>query len=114
MYRIPRVKVKLVHDGFLSTPIRKISDSSGVYEIVKPYIGNADREHFVVLAIDAHHQIINIHTAAIGTPTSCYALPREIFKPAILSNAVAIIIAHNHPSQRPKPTMNDITTSRRI
>jgi RadC-like JAB domain len=33
--------------------------------------------------------------------------PREVFKPAILSNAAALILAHNHPSGQPQPSQED-------
>lgn len=34
--------------------------------------------------------------------------PREVFKPAILHNAAAIICFHNHPSGDPEPSKEDI------
>jgi DNA repair protein RadC len=33
--------------------------------------------------------------------------PREVFAPAILLGAVAIVVAHNHPSGDPTPSAED-------
>jgi DNA repair protein RadC len=114
MYRIPIVKIIQEKDGYIRAKSRKISDPDSVYEIVKAYIGPADREHFVVVMVDARHKLVGINTVAIGTPTSCWAHPREVFKPAILSNAAAIIIAHNHPSGVSKPSNGDVYVSKLI
>jgi DNA repair protein RadC len=33
--------------------------------------------------------------------------PREVFKPAILSNAAGVFLCHNHPSNDPTPSEED-------
>ena len=40
--------------------------------------------------------------------------PREVFQPAIIHNAVAIIVAHNHPSDVLKPTAADLRVTRQL
>jgi DNA repair protein RadC len=40
--------------------------------------------------------------------------PRESFKAAILANAAAVIVAHNHPSGSVDPSPEDIELSRRL
>jgi len=40
--------------------------------------------------------------------------PRECFKPAILSNAAALICAHNHPSGAPQPSQEDRALTKRL
>lgn len=37
-----------------------------------------------------------------------------MFKAAILANAAAIVICHNHPSGDPSPTLDDFDVTRRI
>lgn len=49
-----------------------------------------------------------------GTATASLAHPREIFKPAILANAVSILLAHNHPSGQPEPSGADIALTRQV
>ena len=40
--------------------------------------------------------------------------PRTIFTAALLANAAAVIVAHNHPSGDPEPSTQDITLTRRL
>src|SRR6266404_1389867 len=61
-------------------------------------IGEEDREHFVVLHLDGSHHIVAAETVAIGTLNQALVHPREVFKAAILANALSIICGHNHPS----------------
>ncbi len=83
-------------------------------EVFIEYLGGADREYLVVLCLDAQERIIGINTVCIGVLSNCPFHPREIYKPAILCNAFAIIIGHNHPSQSTEPSQNDIEITRQI
>jgi DNA repair protein RadC len=40
--------------------------------------------------------------------------PREVFAPALRELAAAIIVAHNHPSGDPEPSMEDIEVTKRL
>lgn len=73
-----------------------------------------DRENFVVLLLDTKNKVIGINTVSIGTLNSSLVHPREVFKPAILASAAALILAHNHPSGDPKPSREDIEVTKRL
>jgi len=49
-----------------------------------------------------------------GTLTGSLVHPREVFRPAILASAAAIIVAHNHPSGDPAPSAADLQVTRRL
>ena len=51
---------------------------------------------------------------SIGGLSSSIVEPRQVFKVAILANAAAIILAHNHPSGDPEPSSEDIVVSRKL
>lgn len=61
----------------------------------------------MVLMLDAKNQVIGINTVSVGNLASTPVHPREVFKPAILSNAAAVILCHNHPSNDPTPSADD-------
>nr|WP_279232882.1 JAB domain-containing protein [Mobilisporobacter senegalensis] len=50
----------------------------------------------------------------MGTVNSCIVSPKEVFKHAILSNAVNIIVFHNHYSGDPTASIEDINTTKRL
>jgi DNA repair protein RadC len=75
---------------------------------------NEDREHFTVVLLDARNRVVGVNTVSIGTLTASLVHPREVFKPAILANAAAIIVAHNHPSGDPEPSNEDVAITQRL
>ena len=75
---------------------------------------NADRESFYAIHLDSGNHVVGVEEVAKGSIGRVETHPREIFKAAILSNARAIIIAHNHPSGDPTPSSEDIGTTHRL
>lgn len=73
-----------------------------------------DREHFVVFDLNVRHRIIARRIVHIGTLTAVEIHPREVFRPAILNSAAAVIVAHNHPSGDPSPSRQDIEITQRL
>lgn len=68
-------------------------------------------ELFAVLTLDGAHQIIDLHVITRGSVNRTMVHPRDVFRAAITDNAVAVIVAHNHPSGNvtPSPEDTDIT-----
>ena len=78
------------------------------------FLADSDREKIVAACLDTKHQHTAISTVSVGTLNSSMVHPREVFKTAILSNSTAIILAHNHPSGKPKPSKDDIDMTKRL
>lgn len=70
------------------------------YHLLKQFLGDADREYFVVVCLDTKNQPTAINICHIGSLNASIVHPRECFKPAILSNAASILVGHNHPSRK--------------
>jgi DNA repair protein RadC len=81
------------------------ADDAG--RLIASFIGNKDREHFVVVHLSARSAVLSIEIASIGDQTSAIVHPREAFKAAILMNAASIIVGHNHPSGDLTPSPDD-------
>lgn len=94
--RVNIVSVKLVRECSMLYKNRKISSPEDAWELFKEYLDGADREHFVVMALDTKNQPTAIHTCHIGSLNSSIVHPREIMKMGVLSNAASLILGHNH------------------
>ena len=92
----------------------RINSSNDVYTVLKPYFKDLDREHFVVCCLDSKNLINSLNVVSVGTLNHSIAHPREVFKPAILSNAASVIIAHNHPSGDSEPSAEDRAITKRL
>lgn len=75
--------------------------------IIHRLIGKSDREHFVALYLNARHQFTHAHIVSRGTAQSAQVHPREVFKGAVLANAAAVVVGHNHPSGDVQPSIED-------
>ncbi|MFP4698556.1 MAG: JAB domain-containing protein [Eubacteriales bacterium] len=64
--------------------------------------------------LDIKNQITGVFEVSVGTLTSSYVHPREVFKRAILQNSAAIILGHNHPSGIPDPSKDNIEITKKL
>jgi DNA repair protein RadC len=71
-----------------------------------------DQEQFVVILLNARRRPIGHSIVTRGILDSTQMHPRETFRAAIVSNAHAIIMAHNHPSGETTPSEADIRGTR--
>lgn len=74
---------------------------------------NAD-ECFGVIFLDTKHRPTGWAVVSNGTLSQCNVHPRNIFLPAFLSGAAAVIIFHNHPSGDPHPSREDIQLTEQV
>lgn len=72
------------------------------------------RECFMVILLNARHEALAVETVSIGSLNSSIVHPREVFRPAIMAAAAAIILVHNHPSGNPEPSEEDISITKRL
>lgn len=75
---------------------------------------DADREHFIVLALDARGHIIGFKVTGIGSLTATLVHPREIFGVALAFKAASLIVAHSHPSGDVTPSAEDEALTERL
>ncbi len=111
---IPRYRVTLVSEGGHTAPYGVLRDSAAAAAALRPYFAGLDREQFLVCCLDAKNTSIGVNIVSIGSLTLSIVHPREVFKPAILLNACAIIAVHNHPSGDPTPSAEDRTLTARL
>ena len=65
---------------------------------------NLSKEHLRGLYLNSRNRVVRDEVISIGTINSNVIHPREVFRPAIESNAAAVILAHNHPSGETEPS----------
>ena len=84
-----------------------------IYENIKHY-GLQKQEYFIVVLLDGAHNIIKHVVVTMGLVNRTLAHPREVFAPALIERATAIVIAHNHPSGNLEPSADDIELTYRL
>lgn len=74
-------------------------------------MGSLSVEQVRILYLDLSYRLIKDYVAASGTRWKVRVEISKILRKCILFDASAIIIAHNHPSSRWKPTAKDIEST---
>lgn len=69
-------------------------------------------ENFTVIMVNTRRRVVGYQVISTGTLDTLLVHPREVFRIAIVSNASAIILSHNHPSGDPTPSEADIKVTR--
>ncbi len=64
-------------------------------------------ECFVGVFVDSQHRVIAARELFRGTLSQTAVYPREVARQALVLNAAAIIVAHNHPSGVAEPSIAD-------
>ena len=100
-------KKKVKYDRVLLVP-------EACCQIASEILIDADKEKVLAFYLDGGRKINAINLVSIGTANKCMIHPREVFKPAILCNAVSVILAHNHPGGDSKPGKNDYDSTRML
>lgn len=77
-------------------------------------MGNLRKEQLRGLYLNSRYQVIHEEIISLGSLTANIVHPREVFQPALEHGAIAIVLAHNHPSGRINPTQADIAITRQL
>lgn len=77
-------------------------------------MGHNQKEQLRGLYLSSRYQVIHDEVISVGSLTANIVHPREVFQPAIERGAIAIILAHNHPSGHLEPTMADIQITEQL
>ena len=73
---------------------------------------NPDVESLVCLVLNTRRDILGHFLVATGLLDTILCHPREVFRPAIVANAAAVVVMHNHPSGDATPSEADIKVTR--
>lgn len=95
------------------TAMERLTTPASVYQTCADIAGLA-QETFHVLCINTKHNLINRHLISLGLVDSCQVHPREVFRAAIESGAVSVIVTHNHPSGDPNPSTEDVRITKQL
>ena len=73
-----------------------------------------EQEHFVVITLDSSNHVIGVHDVTKGLVNQTQVAPREVFRHAVMDNAVSVMVAHNHPSGNTEPSQEDRNLTRTL
>lgn len=108
----PRLQVTVHEEADTLGP--DCSSSPKAFAVVGRELGQADREHFMILHLNSKSRLLAKETISIGSLNASIVHPREVFRGAVMHGSAAIILAHNHPSGDFTPSREDIELTSRL
>ena len=113
MYRLNQVAIRTVEMPPLLSDVPMDGPEAAV-KVMADMLKDYDREVVAIVNLQTDGKPINMNVVSMGALDQSIAHPREILKSTILSNASAIMLVHNHPSNKLQPSMDDIATTARV
>ena len=112
-YKLDRVAIRMVKEPplYSSEPLRS---PEAAVKVIADMLRQYDREAFCIVNLRNDLSPINMNIVSTGTLNASLAHPREILKSAVLSNASATMLFHNHPSGNLTPSKEDIEITDRM
>ena len=93
---------------------RKIETPEQIYQFLAPEMRVLHKESLRVILLDTRYHLIRVEEISLGSVNESIAHPRDVFRPALIHSAYAVVVAHNHPSGDPSPSQADHSLTRRL
>jgi len=93
---------------------RRIEKPEQVYELLGAEMRALHKESLRIILLDTRYNLIRVEQVSLGSLNESIAHPRDVFRPALIHSAYAVIVAHNHPSGDPSPSQADHSLTRRL
>ena len=91
-----------------------IRTPADIHNLLSEKMWMAAQEKLKVLLLNTRAEVISVHEVYQGTVDSAQMRVAEVLRPALRENRPAIIMVHNHPSDYPSPSPEDILATRNI
>lgn len=109
----------IIYDAVGHDPIHEddrpmLTSPEEAAHLLMPRMQGMDRECCLMATLDSRHRLLSVEVVSIGSVDHTFMSPREVYRLALLRNAVAIVLAHNHPSGDPTPSRDDKRVTRRL
>ena len=100
--------------GEESIKIDKIGSSRDAFELLQPIMGDLEHEEFWIIYLNNSNKVLHKAQLSKGGITGTLVDVRIIMRQALELGAVALILAHNHPSGTLKPSTADKQITQKI
>jgi DNA repair protein RadC len=92
----------------------RISSPDDVTNLIGLEMSLLEREQLRVVLLNTRNDVLAIKIVYQGTVNQAHVRTGEVFRDAVRSDAVAIVVVHNHPTGDPTPSSADIELTRTL
>jgi DNA repair protein RadC len=99
--------LRLAREVLSPPPRTSLNTPADAFAHLYPYLAGREAERFAVVALDIRQRVLATSVIAEGTPDGVSVHPADVFAVAVRHRAVAVVLAHNHPSGVTTPSARD-------
>ena len=110
-----RIKAAMTLGIRLNDPIEErvsITSPADAAALVQYEMGLLQQEYLKVMLLDTRNHVLDIVEVYHGSVNSSQVRIAEVMRPAVQRMATSMIVMHNHPSQDPTPSPDDVAVTR--
>lgn len=91
-----------------------VTDARSMADFLRMRLAPLEHEEFHAIFLDARMRVRAIEMLARGDANSAAVSRGQVVKRALQLHAAAVVVAHNHPSGNPQPSLSDIALTRTL
>ena len=91
-----------------------IGTAKDIYSVMHPRMQDLSVEQAWVLLMNQNFKLIKVERISTGGISETSVDVRQVVKLAVLNNATVLALAHNHPSNNPRPSRDDDNITQRV
>lgn len=91
-----------------------LSDTKDLSDFLIPKFAGETNEVVYLICLDNRRRVLSCEKVDEGTVNESKLHPRKIAEIALLHNATAVVVAHNHPNAYAMPSKSDVRTTAHI
>ncbi|WP_456342471.1 RadC family protein [Thermovibrio sp.] len=93
---------------------KRVRSPQEAFNLIRPIVETLKVEELGVITLNSKGEVIGIHRVARGGANRVSVRAKEILRPAVKDLAEGIILFHNHPSENPEPSPEDLKLTRQV
>jgi DNA repair protein RadC len=109
---LQEISRRLLQEELRTMPL--LNNTTRVIEYCRLTMSHLTQEQFRLFFLDRKYFLISDEVQHSGTLDQTSLYPREVMKRALVLNAAALILIHNHPSGDPHPSSADISLTHHL
>lgn len=94
--------------------VNRISSSADIHNRMRYRLANLDHEEIWIILLNQRHEIIKEVRITSGSAVASVFDTKMVIKRALLENATALCMVHNHPSGNLQPSPQDDNITRKL
>lgn len=114
LYKLPQVSLRMVREKTIKVAHKRFEAPVHAAEFFQPLIGDRPIEYMMAALLDGTGTVTSVVTLAQGGMHGMGLTVRDVLRAALVGQASAFVLCHNHPSGVAAPSREDIEFTRKI